>query len=294
MGIKRIRSKSFFPLVLFVLLGSVLSCSESGFSDAPRFSLVEKGGVPDAALFVDRKKSVISEKVYLEADDQEQIPVFIVKPDSVYDYPCVLCIHGITASSDEVLIPGLYGKLGNLTDKLLQSGFAVVTFDVRLHGERMTMNYPDFQSHFEDVIAHWDNVFDGTLRDIETIHDYLKTRDDLTAERLNIFGYSMGGMFAFALADEVPHRLRAVCAAATPIQRELVYPGVPQLYASHIKEVPFLMIAATEDPNYSMRDAQWIYEQVGSSNKSLQVYGVGHDLSEVYVHNTASWFVNYN
>lgn len=232
------------------------------------------------------------EKFYLTAMDGDQIPVILLKPSVTGIFPCVLSIHGLTASKESSIIEDLYGKGGNLTTKLLNNGFAVAVFDVRFHGERKPQEYTSQQEHINDVLNNWSTIYPNTIDDVLIIHDYLKERMDIQADKVNLFGYSMGGMFTFTIAANYADRINAACAAVTPIFKEIEILGTPQLVAANIKNIPFLMLAATNDNNYSIQEAQWVHQLVGTSNKSLNIYGSGHDLPISYTYDVTSWFVN--
>jgi len=290
--------KIIFQTLGYTILLTILACSKNYTPEVDNTSTLLKSTEESKESLkqfkTDNEETRTIEKFYLIAKDKDSIPVAIIKPLEDGVFPVVLSLHGGTASKEYAITPGLYGKTGDLTNILIKAGFAVITFDMRLHGERKTKQYDDIQSQYNDIINNWDTFFPNTINDIDVIYNYLKQRKDLDAIKINIFGYSMGGMFAFALAADHPKMINAVCAASPPINKNLEYDGAVHLSAPKINNVPFLFICGNEDTNYTIADAQWLFSLIPSTQKSIQIFNCGHDLEEAYIYNTRSWFINYN
>lgn len=94
-----------------------------------------------------------------------------------------------------------HGNAGNIenhiafSDFLADAGIGVLLFDYRGFGH----------SERDGPLTR-----EGLMRDTRAAFEALRTRPDVDPERLGVYGYSLGGAFALALAAERPE-VRAVC-----------------------------------------------------------------------------------
>jgi pimeloyl-ACP methyl ester carboxylesterase len=127
-------------------------------------------------------------------------------------HPWVILVHGIRSckANHEVLIPAAW---------LHQAGFNVILFDVRDHGN----------STFEDGLV---SAGQREYRDLLTVWQWLQDEKGTTAEKIGVYGVSMGtGAATIAFGQE--NDLRAIflespfSSMGTIITEELAFAGFP-------------------------------------------------------------------
>jgi dipeptidyl aminopeptidase/acylaminoacyl peptidase len=101
-------------------------------------------------------------------------------------HAAVVLLHGYGGNQDEML---------PVADKLHDAGFTVFTYDQR--GSGRSTGEVTFGAREQD--------------DLISVVDYLASRSDVDAEKLGVFGFSMGGATALMTAAREP-RLKAVVA----------------------------------------------------------------------------------
>jgi dienelactone hydrolase len=155
--------------------------------------------------------SVMIEKGFIYAEENERIPLLIYKPLSTdtKSFPVVICLHGTGGSKDQAYIRDLLFKFTKL-------GFMGVAIDARYHGERITNQTDNKNSYQESIIKAWKNknatkqehpFFYDTVYDLWRLTDYLFTRDDVQKNRIGMTGISMGGIETW-MAASVDERIK--------------------------------------------------------------------------------------
>lgn len=233
------------------------------------------------------------ERIGLPAEDGSTIPFILVKPNKWRPVPVLFALHGMTASKEVFLTLGEYGKAGDLTLKVLKAGYALAAPDFRMHGERQEVAYPDFQSYFNAVVGNWESMYNNSYSDFKICLEYLESRQDINTNRMGLSGYSMGGQTTFKLAADYPEKFKVVVACVPPVLKDLPISGVPQASAPQITTLPFIMMSASEDTNYTMEEAVWLYRLIPSPNKKMMIYDSGHDLPLEYTDDILTWLKHY-
>jgi esterase/lipase len=130
--------------------------------------------------------------------------------------------------------------------------------------------------------------------------DYLKTRNDIDANRIGAIGYSLGSVVTMILAG-VDERIKSCVVCATAIMRPLDFLPpeehltgfASQTFASSIKEQPFLMLAAKNDNfNCIVEHAEQLFNLVGSEKKELIFYDSGHKLPPEHAPVAKNWLID--
>ena len=156
-----------------------------------------------------------TEQLRFYSEARDLVPALMLRPKASAKPPVVIALHGYGGTKEASIL-----EAGELSD----SGIAVLAIDARCHGERLMADAPDPAKNYQK----WHDVFEAEwqwlarraliegaslqgmlVHDVQRAIDYLQTRQDLDADRLGIYGYSMGGTTAWATAVVEP-RIRAV------------------------------------------------------------------------------------
>lgn len=112
-------------------------------------------------------------------------------PSSNEEFPLVLLLHGFTGWKEEAHITSLAGTLA-------ESGIASLRIDAPGSGE----SGGTFAEHYR-LSAYIDCV--------DEVLDWIAAQPEVDANRIGIWGHSLGGFTAFACADRYADRIKAVC-----------------------------------------------------------------------------------
>lgn len=178
--------------------------------------------------------------IYMSFDDEgtpdwqaANLPLTILVPKAVNDiqppFPVVILQHGIYGNRDEVL---------SQADAFLAAGYAVVSMDLPMHGDRALEGQADGTGFFSaDAIATRDHIIESAFNIIQLI-SYIGRGNSgfklwltqatgepglLDTDRLYFVGSSLGamaGVLALAVTDEV--EAAALVAPAGDLTRILV------------------------------------------------------------------------
>jgi dienelactone hydrolase len=199
----------------------------------------------------------------------------------------IVLVDGIGGWKERWWSPTSWNRGRILIDSLLAAGFAVAMADAPASGERTFENdFVTAESFIKDV-PKWREM--GVKNGVETrrLIDYLITRADIDSTRIGMLGLSHGGMMTFALTASDP-RIKASVAGLTPMQS---IPDVlmPPVYAPRVK-VPILMIAGSKDSWYTREQVERAFASIGTNDRKLVWYDVGHRVPEEYAGEATSWF----
>ncbi|MGH8493693.1 MAG: alpha/beta hydrolase [Moraxellaceae bacterium] len=184
----------------------------------------------------------------------------------------------------------LHGNAQNLTshaayvDWLPAAGYNVLIVDYRGYG--LSVGTP---------------TREGVLADAQAAYDYALTRSDATPERMILFGQSLGGANALALAgrEKLPG-LKAVVADSAfsnygrigrekllkiPVLGWLLWPFSPLIVSGglspdstvqNIAPVPLLLMAGDKDEVVPSSHSKRLYEKAGAPKLLWTLQGAGH------------------
>ncbi|MEZ6034097.1 MAG: alpha/beta fold hydrolase [Planctomycetaceae bacterium] len=225
-----------------------------------------------------------------------QYPTDVVKPR-----PCVLLLHGWSGSKEHFWKDGGYISGGNIRTALLAAGYAVMALDAQCHGDRIAEN--DFApvNHFVDPEIEGiqrkgyftqQEIYIQTTRDYRRAIDYLETRVEIDANKIGVFGYSMGGAQTFLLTGVEP-RVKVSVACATPADNSKFSSIAPQNFAVEIGQRPFLMLMGRTDTMCPIEKAQALLDLIPAAHKQLMFYEAGHRLPVDYVPQAVKWITTH-
>jgi dipeptidyl aminopeptidase/acylaminoacyl peptidase len=142
---------------------------------------------------VDPDSFVAPELVRFPSFDDLEIPAFVFRPTrGPRPHPVVVVVHGGPESQWRP-------SFSPLIQYLVRQGFAVVAPNVR-----GSTGYGRSYQHLDDVERRLDSV-----RDLEGLHDWLATQDDLDETRAALYGGSYGGYMVLMGLTHQPERWAA-------------------------------------------------------------------------------------
>lgn len=256
-------------------------------------------GIPLEARIVERldEPGYVREKIVFRGPRNSRVPGYLAIPkNGSAPYPCVILLHGIGSSKESWWEDNSFSSGGQLTKKLLKSGFAVLTLDAEYHGERSANN--DFES--PEVFTFqkgWymrarDMIVQSVIEHRRAM-DYLATRNEIDTSRLGIIGYSMGGMMTFNLTAVDP-RIKVAVACVAPILKEPYSAMAVHNFAPFITSQPFLMLMGnTDERNYTKEEAQQLHDIIISNTKEMVFYESGHKLPGEWTKRATEWMEKY-
>jgi cephalosporin-C deacetylase len=138
--------------------------------------------------------NITAKKLTFKGFNGTDITGFYLRPDSVKEnLPCLLVLHGYGGNK---------GSIANYAKYLLM-GFAVIALDTRGHGESANGSYPAggtgswvTQGILNPHTYYYRHVYMDVVRSL----DVIGTLPELDQERIAIYGVSMGGGIALAVA----------------------------------------------------------------------------------------------
>ncbi|MCA9012379.1 MAG: alpha/beta fold hydrolase [Planctomycetaceae bacterium] len=285
------------PSPVIEVLGKEASTAQHAFYETDR-------SIPLEARTVERiaQDETIREKVVFRGVQGFLVPGYLqYATDVLKPRPCVLLLHGWSGSKEHFWKDGGYISGGNIRTALLAAGYAVMALDAQCHGDRIAEN--DFApvNHFVDPEIEGiqrkgyftqQEIYIQTTRDYRRAIDYLETRVEIDANKIGVFGYSMGGAQTFLLTGVEP-RVKVSVACATPADNSKFSSIAPQNFAAEIGQRPFLMLMGRTDTMCPVEKAQALLDLIPAAHKQLMFYEAGHRLPVDYVPQAVKWITTH-
>jgi len=256
------------------------------------------------ARTVDKRESLhsIREKISFTTSNRKRVSGYLALPKSGEGpFPCILLLHGLADSKEKWLKLPEWGHESavydnDISNKLINAGFAVFAIDAEFHGERSVNN--DYET--PKVFFGAERAYQGREMLIQTIIDYrlsidyLESRSEIDANRIGALGYSMGGGMTFGLAA-IDSRIKTVVSCVGISNQTMnplpsASPLSPITYTPHIKSTQLLMLMAKNDPFYSVETARKVFESIPSKTKNIIFYDSKHDLPKPFQDESVDWF----
>ncbi|MFC2168874.1 alpha/beta hydrolase family protein [Acidobacteriota bacterium] len=247
------------------------------------------------------------QKIYsrlFKGEDESLVPAYFAVPKNVAPpFPCVLQLHGMTLSKEQWWENNSWHRGSPLSPKFLAEGFAVLAIDYPYHGDRSIFN--DFESvsrmlFRQNRIYKFRNmVIDGVI-DSRKALDYLESRKEIDSTRLGVIGSSLGGTMSLILTG-VDSRIKVTAVLVSPALMHPIFEGQPDISAiapyNFIRAFdgqPLLMLMGQNDDfNYTVAEAQSLFDLVQGKSKELIFYDCGHRLPEEYAKQAIGWFTTH-
>lgn len=181
-----------------------------------------------------------------------------------------------------------------ISDKLLESGYAVLTLDARRHGERVVDDLGP-----RDMIAKarsdqprlYTDMIIGTVRDYRIALNWAKKELQLENTPVLVAGYSMGAQMSLLLAS-YESAIKQVMVMVPPYVSEPLSPVAPRLHVSRINKAEVMILAAKQDPYSTQENYQLVFDKIASTNKSMKWFESGHLLPADYYHSALDFIEN--
>lgn len=156
--------------------------------------------------------------VTFTTDDGLQLRGWLIKPAGTGPVaPAIILCHGQGANRSD---------LTDLAVSLSRRGYAVLTFDFRAHGEsggrRSSLGYHE-------------------QKDIKAAFLFLAARPEIDAQRIGVFGFSLGGAAAILTAAGTGGFTAVVADSAFTSLRDQAHEAITGFY--HLPSFPFLHLA---------------------------------------------------
>jgi dienelactone hydrolase len=232
--------------------------------------------------------SHVRETVVIDGPDGSPVPAYLALPmGSPGPHPVVVLLHALNGSRDDFWATGT--SLDSLREALHAAGFAVLALDTPYHGGRLYEN--DFNDPPHLVLSgQADRLRDMSTRSViehRRAIDYLVTRDDINAERIGALGFSQGAMHVLYLSAVDP-RVSAAVVWATPMRKNDP-PFYPGHFAQRAQAGAVLVIAGTDDPFYSVAEAETVFGLIPTDEKRLVLFDGGHQARLAEVPTAVEW-----
>ncbi|MET3726948.1 cephalosporin-C deacetylase [Fictibacillus halophilus] len=244
---------------------------------------------------------ITAQKLMLKGFNGTDLTAFYLKPDFVKDnIPCLLVLHGYGGNK---------GSIANYA-KYLMMGFAVVALDIRGHGESANGGYPAggtgswvTQGILDPRTYYYRHVYMDVIR----LMDVIETFPELDPKKIVVYGASMGGGIALAVAAlddrasivfaDVPNMCDLPLAIQLKMEGSLV--SVEQYlrqYPNHLKQVfstlsyfdnknlaenikcPVRLSAGGKDPICPPQTIYGVYNLLQTDKDMVYYPFSGHDL----------------
>ncbi|HET9424354.1 MAG TPA: amidohydrolase family protein [Gemmatimonadaceae bacterium] len=278
--------------IALMVVSAIAAAAAPAQSGAPRESTLftYDARAPLNARTFDRMDSAafVREKLVFDGWRGSRVPGFVAVPRTfAVRHPVIVLVDGLGGWKERWWQPTSWNRGKVLIDSLLRSGFAVAMVDAPASGERTFENDYQTAETFVRRPDAWREMGIRNAIELRRLIDYLATRPDIDTSRLGMLGLSHGGMMTFVLAAVEP-RVRAGVAGLTPLQNipdELL----PDNYAPRIR-VPFLMMVGRTDAWYTQAQVDRALASLGTAQKELLWYEVGHRVPESYAADATRWF----
>lgn len=125
-----------------------------------------------------------------------RVPATLTLPKSEKPVPCVVLIHGLGGSRQDI---------GLLSLPLLGKGWATLAIDLPAHGERVK---PGDKPLPERSLTEIHKIAASAVVDLRRATDFLATRPEIDSKRLGVIGISLGAILGADFLSQEP-RIKA-------------------------------------------------------------------------------------
>ncbi|MBM4263421.1 MAG: dienelactone hydrolase family protein [Deltaproteobacteria bacterium] len=222
---------------------------------------------------------------FASRDGKTELVGYLFKPAGAGPHPAVVMLHG-RGGPYSALRPGVADATNLTARHRLWGNFWAERGYVALHVDSFgPRGYPrGFPKH--SYSSRPPEVNEQSVRPLDAYGalDYLRTRNDVIADRVGVHGWSNGGMTLLAALAPNPPRVapdqadRARLAAPTP-QREFraaisQYPGcrIQRDQADYKPYAPMLMLVASDDDEVSPQVCATLAEHIKTRGADIEFF----------------------
>lgn len=226
---------------------------------------------------------------------RERVGAYLATPTKTKGpFPLVLLIDGMGGSKDRWFNAGSWPNGMETTEALIDKGFAVLTIDAAMHGERLDTSgiFPEpLLLRKQNLMSTVHAMIQQTVQDYMRALDYLETRKEISTTQVGAYGLSMGGAVTFILAG-LDSRIK-VAATGVAVVYGNQYSAVNAYnFTPRIKNKPFLMLMGTTDWYYTPKTATELFNSIGGKHNQLIIFEGGHKVPLTYTPTIVNWFVD--
>ncbi len=243
-------------------------------------------------VMLEDKGAYTREKFVFTTSDKSRVSGLLAIPKlNKPNYPCMILIHSGTGRKEDWWAEDGWIRGKSFTEKLLQTGYAVLAIDADGHGER-AINYdyvPLTSLAYETKeIYNITKLLVQTTIDHRRAFDYLKTNTSIDSSRIGVMGYSIGGMICTYLCTQLP-QLKVAVLCASGSEFEFTSPAVfPLHFAPRIKDIPVLLLDGKDDTLFPASQVEDFRKLLKTKHK-LIFYESGHLLPVKYLDDAYEW-----
>ena len=278
------------------------------FKHIARIFSYDKNNKLKATLIDKREKpGHTRERILISAGKDEKFYGFLAFPAKKSPpFPCILQVHPLKGTKYDWWKNNNFIHGGNLTRRLLDSGFAVLALNSRFQ----RLLYPakkrsgtNFGNSLEEQVDKKIQVIIKAVVNYRRALDYLGTRKEIDISRTGIIGYSTGGLVAVYLtAIEKRIKTAAACVPPSIANAVIFFNFNPDLLQGKIDKIDplrftpglskknFLMLMGNNDNLCSKKEAGDFFKAIKGKKKNLIFFDCGHILPVGYVDKAVSWF----
>jgi dienelactone hydrolase len=238
------------------------------------------------------KGNYLLEKFVFTTSDKSRVSGLLAIPKlNRKSYPCMILIHSGTGRKEDWWAEDGWIRGKSFTEKLLQSGYAVLAIDADGHGER-SINYDYVPltglAYESKEVYSITKLLVQTTIDHRRAYDYLKTKTSIDSSRIGVMGYSLGGMVSTYLCTQLPDlKVAVLCASGKEVP--FCSPAVfPMHFAPRIKDIPVLLLDGKDDNLFPASQVEDFGKLLKTKHK-LIFYESGHLLPVKYLEDAYEW-----
>ena len=293
-----------FQWLRTLYVASLLVCVGTAASEEP-FDTLRSFYALDAHIpqevhvaFDEEADGIRTVELSFSAYDNEIVPARLQVPTDVENPPVIILLHGLTQSREQWWRKdgGPYSFPSSHRAALLKAGFAVMAFDARKHGDRLTPT--DFA---DPGVYLYKSYFDAsrkfiaeTALDVRSAVRALDKIEGIDTNKIGVAGFSLGAFVGY-LATAVEPRIKAGFFIALPLfpitEGQTASFTSPYAYAEGIAGRPMGLLVGTEDQLYSREGIEALAASMGKKTEVTWVE-CGHDFPTETAAVTVAFFLN--
>ena len=165
---------------------------------------------PEVSVVVKDRRVVdglVIEDLSWRSLDGQEVPAFLIRPDTSARLPAVVCLHGSSGSRESETTaefgPGMWTRPGDSAPhkrllgwarELARRGFVTLALTQRGLDRRAP---PDTNDHAKDLLVRNRTLMGAIVYEIRQAVTYLEHRSDVDARKIGMTGMSFGGITTF-------------------------------------------------------------------------------------------------
>ena len=185
-------------------------------------------------------EGLVLERLTFATRDGESVRGFLLRPPGETPVPAILYIHAHGNAYDigaDELLSGRKALLSPLGPEFARRGYAVLMVELPAFGARSS---PSESARAKAALWHGKSLAGQMLGEQAAAFDWLASRPDIIADRIAVFGISMGATFSYWLAAAEPRIAASVHLCAYADYAGLIAAGNIDLHGIYLT-VPGLL-----------------------------------------------------